>query len=73
MSKENEIQFSTENLPFLLHYERYSLGWDSRHEGFFIDPHGNVYSYEEPYYWNSFIPLDKTVMNSSGVMKLTDK
>jgi hypothetical protein len=55
MSKENEIQFSTENLPFLLHYERYSLGWDSCHEGFFIDPQGNVYSYEKPYYWNSFI------------------
>jgi hypothetical protein len=48
------LNYSCDNLPFLLQYEYYSIAWGSRHEGYFIEPNGNVLSYKDPRNWNHY-------------------
>lgn len=40
------IVYTTQNTPFLFNYEYYNLSWGTKlHDGFFIDPYGNVLHY----------------------------
>jgi hypothetical protein len=40
------IVYTTQNTPFLFNYEYYNFSWGTlQHNGFFIDPYGNVLHY----------------------------
>ena len=60
-SEENNghFKYSTQNLPFLLHYEYFNLAWGKIHEGYFIDSLGNILSYNMPTKWNFYTSLEK--------------
>ena len=49
-----QLKYSTQNLPFLLNYEYFSLAWGKKHEGYFIDSLGNILSYNMPTKWNFY-------------------
>lgn len=44
--------YSVQNLPFLLTYEYYNISRGLKHDGFYIDPAGNILHYLMPKKWN---------------------
>ena len=47
-------EFSIQNSPFFLNYEYFNIAWGRNHEGFYIDPQGNILDYKMPKMWNYF-------------------
>jgi hypothetical protein len=53
-NSDNMLNYSVQNLPFLLTYEYYNLSRGLKHDGFYIDPSGNILNYVMPNKWNFY-------------------
>jgi hypothetical protein len=62
-----------ENLPYLYQYEYLNNAWGRVHNGYFIDPKGNRYNYDNPKDWKhttvvDFLPDEQDSLGSDDLI-----